>query len=84
MDEQEILFEMKTLTKAIGRTIMNENNFNGKDLGRKLTPAQIQIIQYIVKHKKEDIYQKDLEEIVESRRATVSRSITNDGKERIN
>lgn len=84
MEEQEILFEMKTLTKAIGRTIMNENNFNSKDLGRKLTPAQIQIIQYIVKHKKEDIYQKDLEEIVESRRATVSRSITNDGKERIN
>ena len=81
MEEQEILFEMKTLTKAIGRTIMHENNFNNKNLGRRLTPAQIQIIQYIVTHKKEGIYQKDLEEIVESRRATVSRSITNYGEE---
>ena len=36
------------------------------------TPTQMQIIAYILKHKNEDIYQRDLENVLKLRRATVS------------
>lgn len=36
------------------------------------TPTQMQIICYIIEHQNEEIYQKDLEDILNLRRATVS------------
>ena len=36
------------------------------------TPTQMQIIEYILNHTSEDIYQRDLEDILNLRRATVS------------
>ena len=38
----------------------------------KPTPTQMQIIEYILKHINEDIFQTDLEQILGLRRATVS------------
>ena len=36
------------------------------------TQTQMQIISYIIKHQNEEVYQKDLEEVLNLRRATVS------------
>lgn len=68
MDHEKILYQIKSLDKLIMRTIIGEDI---KCLNMP-TPTQIQIMGYILENDGKTIYQKDLEEILNLRRATVS------------
>lgn len=67
--ENIVLFKIKELDKKIVRTILKENN----DINiPPLTSTQIQILKYMIEHQNENVYQKDLENVLNLRRATVS------------
>lgn len=67
--ENIVLFKIKELDKKIVRTILKENS----DINiLPLTSTQIQILKYMIEHQNEDVYQKDLENVLNLRRATVS------------
>lgn len=68
MNNEQVLYQIKSLDKLIMRTIIGEDI---KCLNMP-TLTQIQIMSYILKNDKKIIYQKDLEEILNLRRATVS------------
>lgn len=73
MKENNILYQIKSLEKIILRKLLTEREFR-KELRTKPkpTPTQMEIIMYILEHKNKEIYQKDLEEVLNLRRATVS------------
>lgn len=75
MKENNVLFQIKSLDKMICRTLVKDENINEMETcSKKLnpTPTQIQIVKYILEHVDEEVYQKDLEEVLNLRRATVS------------
>lgn len=65
-----VMFEIKSLEQAISRFIFSR--FRLPESKNISTLTQIQIIDYILKHDNEIVYQKDLEDILKLRRATVS------------
>ena len=67
--EEKLLYNLNLLNKMIGREFIfnNKELFNG-DVGS----TQMIILDYILSHQDEDIYQKDLEKVLHLRRATVS------------
>ncbi len=67
MEKAKILYKLKSLEKAIIRAIIKEVDVSNVSC---LTPTQMQIIGYIIE--KKDVYQKDLEDVLNLRRATVS------------
>ncbi|MBO5349796.1 MAG: winged helix-turn-helix transcriptional regulator [Clostridia bacterium] len=72
MKNNKILFKIKTLEKMIIRTLFNDKCMFEQKTKSIPTPTQMQIIEYILEHRDEDVYQKDLEEVLKLRRATVS------------
>lgn len=74
MQNNNILYQIKTLEKMIFRSLINDGCNIIKTLPKMPppTPTQMQIIEYIMKNSDSDIYQKDLEDILNLRRATVS------------
>lgn len=70
MEEKNVFNSIKELEKSIVRKIMS--NDTGSELYNKPSIAQMQIIKYILKHDNETIYQRDLEEVFNLRRATIS------------
>lgn len=74
----KVLYEIKSLEKMIVRNFFIDSEFMRKksEINNcehlKLTPTQIQIIEYILKNGSEEVYQKDLENVLNLRRATVS------------
>lgn len=71
MKEKKIIYQIKSLDKIIFRNVCNDKD-NKELISKIVTPTQLQIIEYILEHIEEDIYQKDLENILNLRRATVS------------
>lgn len=72
--EKKILYQIKNLDKMIFRCIFNGSNVEDckiKDI-KIPTQTQMHIIAYLIKHQNEEVYQKDLEEVLNLRRATVS------------
>lgn len=69
MQDYKVLYKIKTLEKLIVRNIMNEEEICSM---KTPTPTQVQIMEYILEHQNEEVYQKDLEDILNLRRATVS------------
>lgn len=69
MEELDILNEIKLLNIMILKKMHLGANTK---LQHKPTPTQMQILDYILKHEEEEIYQKDLENIFHLSRATVS------------
>ena len=71
--ERNILYQIKTLDKMILRVFMQEK-LDVKDFKLKIKPTRTQftILSYLIEHHNEDIYQKDLEDVLNLRRATVS------------
>jgi len=63
---EDILYQLKSLDNQIIRIIENTSN------NEIPTRTQMQIIDYIFKNKNKNVYQKDLEDILNLRRATVS------------
>lgn len=75
MNNDNVLYQIKSLYEIIIRNIIRNNNNIHSDLITKNhlpTPTQLQIVRYIINNKNNDIYQKDLEKILNLRRATVS------------
>ena len=70
MEDKNIFNSIKELEKEIVRKIMSETSHN--EMYSKPSIAQMQIIKYILKHEEETIYQRDLEEVFNLRRATIS------------
>ena len=69
MKEYKLLYQIKALEQLVARLFiysdMSDSLFH-------ITPTQMQIIKYILKHPKENTHQKDLENILSLRRTTVS------------
>lgn len=74
MSEKSILYKLKAVDKIVVRKLVGNLCLSGKDIELKNvpSPSQMEIIEYILKHIDEDIYQKDLEEVLNLRRATIS------------
>lgn len=64
-----MLYKIKSLEKLIARIVIGSLPEVKKV---QITPTQMQIIAYILENSNKDIYQKDLEEVLGLRRATVS------------
>lgn len=69
MKQERILFQIKTLDKIIARTLFKFSEDKPK---KKLSPTQLQILEYLHKHENDDVYQKELESVLNLRRATIS------------
>lgn len=67
--ESGIFFELKTLEQEIFRTFFNLDDVSKI---KRPSPTQMRIIAYILNHKDTDVYQRDLEGVLNLRRATVS------------
>lgn len=73
MKQEQVLYKIKSLYEVILRNIIHNNQNHLKNFKKRYpTPTQMQIIKYIIDNKDNDIYQKDLENILNLRRATVS------------
>lgn len=76
MKQNKVLYQIKTLEKMIARVFFRNQVIPPKvvidNISKTTTPTQMQIIGYILDHINEDIYQRDLENILNLRRATVS------------
>lgn len=71
MNNKGVLFEVKQLEKVIFRNL--DCSFKeGSSKLKLIRPTQMQIIEYMLKNNDKDIYQKDLENVLHLRRATVS------------
>ena len=70
MEDKNIFNSIKELEKGIVRKIMSETSHN--EMYSKPSIAQMQIIKYILKHDGKTIYQRNLEEVFNLRRATIS------------
>lgn len=68
--KDRILYQIKSLNKSVVRTLLS-NIECSINFDKIPTPTQIQILEYIIKNNKE-VYQKDLETILNLRRATIS------------
>lgn len=66
MESGKILYQVKSLEKMIVRVLLKEHDVMPP------TQTQMQIMGYIISNPKKEIYQKDLENILNLRRATVS------------
>lgn len=71
MNESKVLYKIRTLEATILRKMELKIGDNIK-VRNHPTITQIRIIEYILKNNNKDIYQKDLENILNLRRATVS------------
>lgn len=74
MKEERLLYQIKALEKMILRAIIQEDGCIEENFSfhHHPTPTQMQIMEYILEHREDEIYQKDLEEVLNLRRATVS------------
>ena len=68
--KDRILYQIKSLNKSVVRTLLS-NIECSINFDKIPTPTQMQILEYIIKNDKE-VYQKDLETILNLRRATIS------------
>lgn len=71
MKEINVLYEIKSLEKNIVRAFINKQDV---DIPENIfpSPTQFQIIECILESKNQEINQKDLESILNLRRATIS------------
>ena len=75
--EKRVIYQIKTLDKLIFRTLMGDVGFDEKRIeeikkNKVITPTQMYIISYILKSPEGEVEQKDLEKVLNLRRATVS------------
>lgn len=67
MQDDFALYKIKTLDHLLFRELIDERALRE---GKILTPTQMRVIGYLLKN--DDVYQRDLEAILNLRRATVS------------
>lgn len=76
MEKKDVIYQIKSLEKLYIRTLIPVN-FEKLELGigpsvSIPTPTQMLIIEYGIMHSNEGVFQKDLENVLNLRRATVS------------
>lgn len=71
MNEKMVIYKIKNLDKLIIRNTFCDS-ITELSNGKIPTPTQMQIMKYILKSKDKSVYQKDLEDVLNLRRATVS------------
>lgn len=69
MMRKSVLFELKEIDLLIAREIMHHTK-TSENL--PLSPVQARIINYLLEHKNEKVYQRDLEKFLGLRRSTIS------------
>lgn len=67
---KNIIYEIKILDNMIRRKIITDINY--PDLSIKTTPVQIKILHYLYINSNINIYQNNIEKIIECRRSTTS------------
>ena len=67
--QRRVLFQVKSLDKEIYRILAGDET---ADCSKKPSPTQMSIIKYILDNPQKEIYQSELEEVLNLRRATVS------------
>lgn len=74
MRENRVLYQIKDLEKLVIRVFVKDidNPIKRSQFPCHITPTQVQIIEYILDNPDKEIYQKDLENVLDLRRATVS------------
>ena len=72
MKDVKVLYQIKSLEKAIMRFFIRDLDVKKLDNCCSIPPTQMQIIGYILENKDKNIYQKDLEKVLNLTRATVS------------
>lgn len=72
MEEKSILFEIKTLEQLILREILPKNTNKRLNMKKAPSPTGMRIIDHLINNENKKIYQKDLEQILNLRRATIS------------
>ena len=70
MRENRLLFKVKSLEKMIFRTFIHDSDLLDRNI--VLTPTQMQIMEYILFKSDGKVLQRDLEVVLNLRRATVS------------
>ena len=60
MKNNSVLLEIKSLEKMIFRSLINCDKEKVSNFISVPTPTQMQILEYILNHQEEEIYQKDL------------------------
>ncbi|MDD5865358.1 MAG: MarR family transcriptional regulator [bacterium] len=68
MEDKNFLREIK----ALDHLIINRLSVDCISNINRITPSQIHILEYIINSPKKEVYQKDLEKIINHSRATVS------------
>lgn len=69
MNEKSVLYKIKSLDQSILRVLGIDSK---ETINYKITPTQMHIVKYIIDNESKDVYQRDLEELLNLRRATVS------------
>lgn len=74
MKDANILFKIKNLEKIILRKLVPDEieKQDMSELSKVPTPTQMQIIGYIIDNENKEVFQRDLEEKLNLRRATIS------------
>jgi len=72
MEKNKVLYQIKAFDKQIIRYFMQNTKECLPKITHIPTPTQMQIVEYLILHKDEEIYQRDLESVLNLRRATVS------------
>lgn len=73
-EKNSVLYKMKSIDKLIVRIFFTDLECEERAKKREYFPSrsQMEIIHYMLKHINEEVYQKDLEEALNLRRATIS------------
>lgn len=72
MDENNILFQIKSLEQLILRDFFRKIMCENHEIKKIPSPTQMRIIDYLTQNQNKKVYQKDLENIFNLRRATIS------------
>ena len=72
MEGKNVLFQIKDLEKLILRNLRPDCEIEEEFSKNVPTPTQMQVVGYILNNVDKEIFQKDLENILNLRRATVS------------
>ena len=76
MNQTNVLYLLKSFQKELIRCFSKDMDnvieMNNKATNKSITLTQIQIIEYLIEHEDQEVYQRDLENILNLRRATVS------------
>lgn len=76
MRKDSVLYLIKSFQKELIRCFSKDMDevveLNNKPGGCNVTLTQVQIIEYIIEHQDKEVYQRELEDVLNLRRATVS------------